>query len=163
VRTLVKYACDKAGLAYKEQGRIGIERGSYKVVKTFDQPVQLPEQAIDLMTADLAIRPAGEIQPDEVVVLKKLPAHVGIAPCLAASSECIEWSNSSGNELRVIASNAAGIKGVMRVTTGGRPLTASAWNAFGASKQVVVEVQGETTLLRFDSEPTGIGFRIVMK
>jgi hypothetical protein len=63
----------------------------------------------------------------------------------------------------VIASNAAGIKGVMRVTTGGRPLTASAWNAFGASKQVVVEVQGETTLLRFDSEPTGIGFRIVMK
>lgn len=163
MRTLVKYACDKAGLAYKEQGHVGIERGSYKVVKAFEHPAQLPEPAIDLMTSDLAIRPAGRIAPDEVVVLKKLPSHTGSAPCLAASSECIEWSDSGTNELRVIASNAAGIKGVMRVTTGGHTITANAWNAFGAPKPVTVDVQGETALLRFESEPTGIGFRIVAR
>ena len=112
------------------------------------------------MSADLAIRPAGPIAPDEVVVLKKLPNQTGAAPTLAASSDCVEWSARSGSELRLIASNAAGIKGVVRVMTGGHPIVATAWVAFGATKPVKVEMQNETALLRFDSEPMGLGLKV---
>ena len=160
LRALVKHACAQAGLTYREQGHIGIERGSYKVVKALDQSAQVSESAIDLMSPDLAIRPAGPVAPDDVVVLKKMPTHMGTAPILAAASDCIEWSARIGKELRLIASNAAGIKGVIRVLTGGRPVTVSAWDAFGAIKPVQVERQGDTVLLRFESEPMGLGLRI---
>ena len=160
IRSLVKYACTQAGLAYKEQTHIGIERGSYIVIKAFDQPAQLAEPAIDLMNADLAVRPAGPIAPDEVAVLKKLPPHSGTAPTLAASSDCVEWSARNDNELKLLVSNAAGIKGVVRVMTGGHPIVANAWDAFGETKPVKVEMQGETALLRFDSEPMGLGLRV---
>ena len=160
LRSLVKYACTQAGLPYQEQTHIGIERGSYVVIKAFDQPAQLAEPAIDLMSADLAIRPAGPVAPDEVVVLKKLPRQTGDAPTLAASSDCVEWSARNGRELRLIASNAAGIHGVIRVMTGGHPIVATAWDAFGVTKSVKVELQGETALLRFDSEPMGLGLKI---
>lgn len=163
LRALVNYACGQAGVAYKEQGHLGIDRGAYKVIKALDQSARLSEPAIDLMSADLAIRPAGPVAPDEVLVLKKLPAQAGAAPTLAAASECIEWSAQTGNELRLIAGNAAGIKGVIRVMTGGHLITASAWDAFGASKPVKVEMQGETALLRFDSEPMGLGLKITAR
>jgi hypothetical protein len=163
IRSLVNYACTQAGLAYKEQTHIGIERGSYVVIKAFDQPAHLSEPAIDLMSADLAIRPAGPIAPDEVVVLKKLPRQTGAAPTLAASSDCVEWSACSGSELRLIASNAAGIQGVIRVMTGGHPIVATAWDAFGVTKSVKVEMQGDTALLRFDSEPMGLGLKVTVK
>jgi hypothetical protein len=163
IRSIVKHACARAGLAYKEQNHIGIERGSYVVIKAFDQPAQLGEPGIDLMSADLAIRRPGPIAPDEVVVLKRLPQQTGTAPTLAASSDCVEWSARSGSELRLVASNASGIKGVIRVMTGGRQLAAAAWDALGATKPVKVEMQGETALLRFDSEPMGLGMRVTAK
>jgi hypothetical protein len=160
LRALVSYACAQSGIAYKEQSHIGIERGSYLVMKAFDRPAKLSVAGVDLMSADLAIRPAGPVAPDEVVVLKKLPRQTGLAPTLAAASECIEWSARGAAELRLIASNAAGIKAVVRVTTGGRRVFATAWDAFGDPKPVHVEMQGETALLRFDSEPMGLGLKI---
>ena len=47
--------------------------------------------------------------------------------------------------------------------TGGRQLEATAWDAFGAAKPVKVEVEGETALLRVDSEPTGLGIKVTAK
>ena len=44
--------------------------------------------------------------------------------------------------------------------TGGHPIVATAWDAFGATKPVKVESQGETALLRFDSEPMGLGLKV---
>ena len=160
IRSLVNRACAQAGLPYKEQAHIGIERGSYIVIKTFDQTAQLAEPAIDLMSADLAIRPPGPIAPDEAVVLKKLPKQMGRSPMLAAASECVEWSARNDTELRLLVSNAAGIKGVVRVMTGRQEIAATAWDAYGTTKPVKVEMQGETALLRFDSEPMGVGLRV---
>ena len=160
IRSLVSYASARAGLSYKEQAHIGIERGSYIVIKTFDQTAQLAEPAIDLMSADLAIRPPGPVGLDEAVVLKRLPKQMGTAPTLAAASDCVEWSARNETELRLLVSNAAGIKGVVRVTTGGREIAATAWDAYGTTKPVKVEMQGETALLRFDSEPMGVGLRV---
>jgi hypothetical protein len=160
VRSLVKYSCNQAGLAYKEQTHVGIERGDYIVIKAFDQPAQLADPAIDLMSAELALRPAGPIAPDEVVVLKKLPRQMGAAPTLAAASDCVEWSAREGSELKLLVSNAAGIKGAVRVMTGGHRIAATARDAFGAAKPVKVQMQGETALLRFDSEPMGLGLRV---
>jgi hypothetical protein len=161
LRALVGYACAQAGLAYKESAHMSIQRGDYRILKAFDRPALLAEPAIDLMSANLAIRPAGPIAPDDVVILKKLPRQTGAAPTLAASSDCVEWSARSGTELRLIASNAAGIKGVIRVMTGGHRISATAWDAFGLSKAVNVEMQGETALLRFDSEPMGLGLKVI--
>ncbi len=163
MRALTRYACGKAGLAYREQEHVGIERGDYIVIKAFDKPAQLSQPAVDLMSADLAIRPAGPVAPDEVVVLKKLPRQVGSAPTLAVASDCIEWSARTGNELRLVASNASGIKGVIRVMTGGKQIAAQAWDAFGEARPIKVEMQGATALLRYDCEPKGLGIRVTAR
>jgi hypothetical protein len=89
-----------------------------------------------------------------------LPARTGEAPVLAASSACIEWSTTSGDELRLVASGPSGVRHVLRLVTGGRLLSVTAHDATGAAREVQVETQGDTTLLRFDSEPAGLGLRI---
>jgi hypothetical protein len=52
------------------------------------------------------------------------------------------------------------VRHVLRLVTGGRLLSVTAHDATGAAREVQVETQGDTTLLRFDSEPAGLGLRI---
>ena len=49
---------------------------------------------------------------------------------------------------------------VLRLVTGGRLLSVTARDATGAAREVQVEPQGDTALLRFDSELAGRGLRI---
>jgi hypothetical protein len=160
LRDLVRYSAERAGLTYREQGHIGIRRGPYVVVKAFDEETQVDGPMIDLMSPDLALRPAGPLGKDDLVVLRRLPKRTGEAPALAASSACIEWSATVGDELRLVASGPSGVRHVLRVVTGGRRLSVSAKDATGAIREVQVEPAGDTALLRFDSEPAGLGLRI---
>ena len=66
----------------------------------------------------------------------------------------------SGEELRLVASGTSGVRHVLRRVTGGRPLSVTAHDATGSARKVQVEPQGDTALLRFDSEPAGLGLRI---
>ena len=49
---------------------------------------------------------------------------------------------------------------ILRLVTVGRLLSVPARDATGAAREVQVEPQGDTALLRFDSEPAGLGLRI---
>jgi hypothetical protein len=161
LRSMVRYECEQpGGLAYKEQEHLGIRRGAYRIVKTFEQAVPIDEPAIDLMSPELAIRPAGPLGPDDLAILKRLPETPKAAPVVAACSDCIEWSGASGNELRVIVSNASGIHGVMRVMTGGRAISVEAQDSSGQTRLVRVEPQGPSALLRFDSQPMGLAIKV---
>jgi hypothetical protein len=161
LRSMVRYECEQpGGIAYKEQEHIGIRRGAYRVVKTFERAVPIDEPAIDLMTPDLAIRPAGPLGPDDLAILKRLPETPTATPVVAACSDCIEWSGATGNELHVIVSNASGIHGVMRVMTGGRPISAEARDTSGRTQPVRIEPQGASALLRFDSQPQGLAIKV---
>jgi len=161
LRTLVQFECEQpGGIVYREQDHIGMRRGAYRVVKTFNRTATINEPAIDLMSPDLAIRPAGPLGPDDLAILKRLPESSSSAPVVAACSDCIEWSGTVGNELRVIVSNAAGIRGVMRVMTGGRTVSASAQDTAGKIQPIRVDSQGATALLRFDSQPMGLAIKI---
>ena len=115
---------------------------------------------VDLMSPNLALRPAGPLAKDDLVVLRQLPTRTGEAPTLAASSACIEWSATLGDELRLVASGPSGVRHVLRLVTGGRLFAVTARDATGATREVQVEPQGNTALLRFDSEPAGLGLRI---
>jgi hypothetical protein len=160
LRDLVRYASGLAGLTYREQGHIGIRRGPYVVVKAFDEETPVNGPMIDLMSPNLSLRPAGPLAKDGLVVLRQLPARTGEAPVLAASSACIEWAATSGDELRLVASGPSGVRHVLRLVTGGQLLSVTARDATGAAREVQVEPQGDTALLRFDSEPAGLGLRI---
>ena len=161
LRSMVRYECEQpGGIAYKEQEHIGIRRGAYRIVKTFESAVPIDEPAIDLLSPDLAIRPAGPLGPDDLAILKRLPEAPTTAPVVAACSECIEWSGAIGNELRIIVSNASGIHGVMRVMTGGRSISAEARDTAGQTRPVRIEPQGATALLRFDSQPFGLAIKV---
>jgi hypothetical protein len=161
LRDLVRHVCEqRAKITYREQGHIGIRRGAYEVIKTFDGAAHLGEPTIDLMSADLAVSATRSLGPDEVAILKHLPRPVGPAPVVAASSACLEWQQTQGNELRLIASGAAGVPGVIRLVTGGKGVSVSACDAFGQPREVRVEGEGNTRLLRFDSEPQGLAMRI---
>jgi hypothetical protein len=76
------------------------------------------------------------------------------------SSACIEWSATSGDELRLVASGPTGIRHVPHLVTWGRLLSVTARDATGAVREVQEEPQGDTALLRFGSEPAGLGLRI---
>jgi hypothetical protein len=67
---------------------------------------------------------------------------------------------TSVDDLRLVASGPAGVRHVLRLVTEGRPLSVTACDATGAAREVQVESQGDTALLRFDSEPAGLGLRI---
>ena len=43
---------------------------------------------------------------------------------------------------------------------GGRPLSVTARDTTGAAREVQAEPQSDTALLRFDSEPMGLGLRL---
>ena len=163
LRALVQRACGRAGFPYREQGHLGIRRGDYVVVKALGESAPVPEPGINLMTPDLAIRQPDPVAADDLVILKRLPAQEGPAPVVAACSDCLEWSSRDGAVLRLVLSNASGIKGVLRIVTGGRPVTAEAWDAFGKARPVKVEPQGNTALVRFDSEPFGLGLRVTSR
>ena len=161
LRDLVKHMCQHTiGMAYREQERLGIRRGDYQVVKTFAAPAQVAEPTMDLMSADLAVSATRTVAPNDLAILKRLPRQTGAAPVIAATSVCLEWQQTQGNELRLIASGAHGVPGVIRLVTGGKQLTIAARDASGKEREVRVEPQGDTTLLRFDSEPQGMGMRI---
>ena len=161
LRSMVRYECERpGGIAYKEQEHIGIRRGAYRIVKTFDRAAPIDEPAIDLLSPELAIRPAGPLGPDDLAILKRLPEAPTAAPVVAACSDCIEWSGTTGNELRVILSNASGIHGVMRVMTGGRSISAEARDTAGQTRLVRIEPQGVSALLRFDSQPMGLAIKV---
>lgn len=163
MRRLVEYSCGRAGVSYREQDHMGIERGPYVVVRAFGKPAPVAVETVDLMTAGFALRKPGPVPPDGLVVLKRLPTMAGAAPMVVAGSDCIEWSSRTGRELRLVASNAAGIKSSLRVMTGGRPISVTATDAFGAPKPVRVTPQGKTALLRYDAETQGVGLRIVAR
>ena len=67
---------------------------------------------------------------------------------------------SLGDELRLVASGPSGVRHVLRLVTGGRLLSVTARDATGAVREVQEEPQGDTALLRFDSEPVGRGLRL---
>jgi hypothetical protein len=161
LRALVRHVCQRGeAIAYREQERIGIRRGDYQVLRTFAGTASVEEPTIDLMSADLAVSSTRTLGPHDLLILKHLPRQTGPAPVIAASSTCIEWQQAMGEELRLITSGAAGVPGVMRLVTGGKGLTVSAQDASGNARGVRVEAQGTTALLRFDSQPQGLGMRI---
>ena len=161
VRDLVKHVCQREpNIAYREQEHIGIRRGDYQVVKAFAAPVQVAEPTMDLMDANLAVSPTRTVAANDLAILKHLPRQTGAAPVIAASSARIEWQQAQGSELRLVASGASGVPGVIRLVTGGKQLTVTARDASGKEREVRIEAQGDTALLRFDSEPQGMGIRI---
>jgi hypothetical protein len=117
---------------------------------------------MDLMTPDFAIVPEHMLGPDDLVILKQLPAP-GPSPVLAATTACVEWSSAADGELKLVASGAQGVKATMRVVTGGRPVRAAAWDTKGEEQPVVVEAQGDTALLRFDAQPWGLALQIAFQ
>lgn len=154
VRELTADACQAVGLTYAEQGHLGIRRGPYFVLKTLDESATIPGGMMDLMTPDLAVLPRHTIGPDELVVLKQVP-DAAPAPVLAATSACVEWQGEVPDALKLVVSGAEGVRAVMRVVTGGRPVEAKLWDTAGQPVAVDVQNQGDTALLRFASAPWG--------
>ena len=164
LRALVRYTCEQpGGVAYREQGHVGIRRGAYLVVKTFDETARIEEAAVDLLSADLAVRPPGPIGPDDLVILKRLPPADSRVPVIAACSDCVEWQASAGSDLRMIVSNASGVEGALRVVTGGKTITAEARDAWNRPQPIRVLAQGGTALLRYHAQPLGLGIRVTAK
>lgn len=159
LRALVKHACGRAAIEYREQGHLGIQRGPYVVVKALDQEAPVEGPVVDLFTPDLALRPAGPVAPDGVAVLKRLPAQTGRAPVLAATSACVEYSATVGDELRLVASGPRGVTGAMRLVTSGE-VEVAARDATGQERPVAITYDRGTALLRFDLQPQGLGLCI---
>jgi hypothetical protein len=61
---------------------------------------------------------------------------------------------------RLVASGPSGVRHVLRLVTGGQPLSVRARDATGAACEVQIAPQGNTALLCFDSGPAGLGLRI---
>jgi hypothetical protein len=160
LRRMVRHVCEGAKLAYREQGHLGIRRGAYQVIKTFEGTVRVSEPTMDLMSPDLAVSATRTLGPDEIAILKHLPRAGGHAPVVAASSACVEWQQTVGEELRLIVSGAAGVPGAIRLVIPGERVEVAARDAHGKPREVRVEGEGSTRLLRFDSEPQGLGMRV---
>ncbi|PJB61775.1 MAG: hypothetical protein CO096_27455 [Armatimonadetes bacterium CG_4_9_14_3_um_filter_66_14] len=162
LRALVRYAVEgrKRG-SYREQQYFRLQRGRYLIVKTFEEPLTLRGQYVDVLQANLPVVSEVRLGPDQLTVLYDASPDLGGDPRLLFSSSCVEWRAQETDRLRLIVSGARGVFGTCRVFTGGRSVASiRALTAAGREVSVDARVDGNTVLLRYPNEPFGLGIRI---
>jgi hypothetical protein len=159
LRALVRHLVESSGREYVEQPHMVLRRGEYLVAKTFDGDLRLPGRYLNILQATLPVVEGVELGPDRLAVLKVV--EPGDRPRVLHCSSCIEWKSEEPGRVRLIVSDALGVRGACRLWTGGRPATETrSLSATGEAVDLSVEREGETLLLRYEDQPNGIAIEL---
>ena len=158
LRAITAYGCDKAGLAYKEQGYIKIHRGRYIAVHSFDQPVELNGSFIDILDPKLPILNNPVVPAGGLAVM----ADVGVMlsdskPQILLASDRIEASSEKASTTRLLLTGPLKTKGVVRISSAGKSLhSVLALNADEAPVPTEYKMEQSTLFIKYDSLPEGV-------
>jgi len=157
LRSIVKYAAGKRGVAYKESNLLMGTRGRYTVAHALDQPETLAGQWIDLFDPRLPALRAKEIAPHTSALLYDIAGLAGPG-ILYSTGELTGKAEEASRTVYTIAGPSLST-GATRLNGGGlRPVSVSAYDGAGQTYEVTEEWQEDsgTLLLRHENLPEGL-------
>jgi hypothetical protein len=158
LRAIVARACEKAGIEYREQDYMKARRGRYVAIRTFGKPLELKGKFVDVLDPGLRYLENPTIPADSLAVLADVGRLMADSkPRVLLSSSRIEASSETASETRVLLSGPLKTRGVLRLSTSGRPLKSiSVQDPSGGSVPFETSTEGGTLLIRHDCLPDGV-------
>ncbi|MCX6377332.1 MAG: hypothetical protein NTU88_15075, partial [Armatimonadetes bacterium] len=121
LRAVVSRACEKAGIAYRESHSMIVRRGRYVAVRTFDQPVQLKGQFVDVLDPGIRFVTNPTIKADDLSVMADVGKLIADSkPRILLTSCRIEASSETASLTSLLVSGPLKTKGVVRLSTAGK-------------------------------------------
>lgn len=156
-RRIVAKACTRAGLKYFEQQRIGIRRGNYVAMRTFDGIKSLKGSYISILDPKLTVSKDPIIPKDTCALYRDITKDISGDPKLLYSSSKVENKIESDKSTELVLSGPLKTKGVARIYTGGKSVASS------EPADAKVEQSGDTLLITFDNKPESVTITITYK
>lgn len=162
LRSVVAYACEKAGISYREQHYMKVRRGRYIAVRAFDKPVTVKGVYVDVLDPGIRLTRDPVVAPGELAVLADVSEAIsGRTPRILLSSSRIEASDESPSLTRILLSGPAKTKGIVRLSTAGRSARSiSAEDTQGNVFSCTQELSDGTIAIRYDDNPSGVLVRV---
>ncbi|MHB0999135.1 MAG: hypothetical protein ACYC27_07805 [Armatimonadota bacterium] len=164
-RAIVEYGCDKAGLEYKEQGHVGVRRGRYVAVRSFEKSVDLKGTYINVLDPGIGVLNDPVIPTGKWSVLADSTEMMQDSkPRIMLTSDRIEASSEASAMTSMLLTGPSKTKGVARISTAGKQM--SSITALDSNeKKVPVETKLEdgTLFIKYNSLPEGVIIKIDWK
>lgn len=165
MRTIAEYACSKAGITYNETGYLGMRRGKYIAMRTFEKPFQFKGTYIDILDPETGIRVDPIIPVDSRCVLADVSNLIGDdKPRILISSNRIEAKVESEDMTSMLVTGPLKTIGTVRVSTAKRDIKSiDAYDSNGNSVPILHRIENGTVFLKYDSLPEGVVVRIAWR
>ena len=160
LRSLARFAHQRAGGTYREPGFLRIKRGRYTIVHTFSEPLTVEGRMIDLLSPTLNTADDRVIAPNSSALLYDLGSpeaepHIGFVS--GRMQARVETATTTGFFVR----GAAGTTGIARLHRGNRRMVgARGMDWLGRPIAVQAQEDGGTLLLRYPNHPDGVIVRV---
>jgi len=157
LRDIIRYACARAGINYKEQPRLGIRRGNYVAMRTFGASKTLKGSYVNILDPKLAVIADPVIAADKCALYRDVTKDLTGSPKLLFSSSKVRGKVESAQSTKLTLSGPLKTKGVARIYTGGKSVDSI------EPADVKVEQSGDTLLLTYDNKPESVSITITYK
>ena len=159
LRSLVEYAHQRAGGAYKESGAFTVKRGRFMIVKTFGEEAEIPRRSVDLLSADLNVAADRTVSPRSLGIYALLEDSK--TPLIGFVAGQVIARIESEATTSFFVKGAAETIGIARIDASGKKLVgARAMTSTGENVPISAEVQGGTVLLKYPNNPDGLVIRV---
>lgn len=159
VRSLVRFACVRAKLEYRE-GPIMAKRGPYVIAHALGRTMQLKGQYIDLFKPDLPVVRDPQLPYLEPVFYKEVRMLSRIPTLLHATHRATVLEQNAAR-LRVKLDGPTGTQGTLRIFPAGMSLAGiDAVDATGARSRVEARIEGRTVRVTYPQQATGVDLTI---
>ncbi|MCX8052945.1 MAG: hypothetical protein N3B12_03985 [Armatimonadetes bacterium] len=150
LRKITVYACEKAGIKYREQGRMAIRRGPYVAVRTFNEEKKLRGHYVNILDPKLSVVKDPLIGAWNCALYVDVSDQVTGVPKLLYSSSKVEFRSESATKTVLKLSGPLNTKGVARVFAGSRQIQAV------SLPDARIERTSDSVLLSYDNKPEPI-------
>jgi hypothetical protein len=157
LRKITAYACEKAGIRYREQQRMAIRRGPYVAVRTFDGEKKLKGRYVDILDPRLPVVKDPFVPPQKCALYYDVTDQRPGVPRLLYSSSKVESKSESASRTLLKLSGPLKTTGVARIYAGGKQIQSV------SLPDAKVECEGDTVLLTYPNKPESVEIDIKWK
>ena len=165
LRSIVAYGCEKAGLPYKETGYLGIKRGKYTAVRSFDKPFNFTGTFVNVLDPNIEVLVNPVVPVDGRRVLSDVTNLIhDSTPHILISSDRIEASLERKDMTSMLLTGPFKTKGIARLSTAGKQVqSVTAIDSTGKDRSIFYREDNDSLFLRYDALPEGVMIKIDWK
>ena len=159
VRSLVRFACGRAKVEYRE-GPVVAKRGPYVIAHALGRTLQLKGQYVDLFNPDLPLVRDPQLPYLEPVFYKEVRL-VSRIPVLLHATHRATVLEQNAARLRVKLDGPAGTRGTLRIFPAGMSMAGiDALDSSGLKLRVEARIEGRTIRVSYPQQATGLDLTI---